>query len=366
LGQLRDCDGTERVSATTGKRSEADHEKMETREGNHIDGQLAKIGVELTRETKTGGDTRHNGRHQVVKISVRWVGELESSHADIVESLVVDTKGLIGVFNQLMDGESSIVRLDNGIRDLGGWHNREGSHHTVGEFLTDLGDQERTHTSTSSTSERMGDLETLETVAALSLTTNNIQDLVDKLSTLGIMSLSPVVSSSRLAKDEVVRSEELTERTSTDSIHSTWLQIDEDGTRDILVARSLSHVSKYLDHEIIVTHLIKVDVHALQLKIRRAIVDTRAVKAMLAGDCLPCGMLAALGGNKRLKTYRKRHRFGYHIDRFEDGPEDILSVEISRRKVVGHSGVNSKRVEETTEVARDMEILTISRMLMMV
>jgi hypothetical protein len=243
LGQLWNGDSTERVGTTAGKRSEADHEEMQSREGHHVDCQLSKIRVKLTRESETGGDTGHDGRDQVVQISVGWVGELEGSHADVVESLVVDTEGLVGVLDQLMDRESSIVWLDNGVRDLGGGNDGESSHHAVWELLTDLGDQERTHTSTSSTTERVGDLETLKAVAALGFTTNDIENLVDKLSTLSVMSLSPVVTSAGLTEDEVVGSEELAERTSTDGVHGTWLQIDKDGTRNILVARSLVRVS---------------------------------------------------------------------------------------------------------------------------
>jgi len=37
------------------------------------------------------------------------------------------------------------------------------------------------------------------------------------------------------------------------------------------------------------THLVEVDVHALELEIRSAIVDTGAVEAVLAGDGLPEG-----------------------------------------------------------------------------
>ena len=41
LGQLWDGDGTERVSATAGERSESNHEEMKTRERNHVDSQLS-------------------------------------------------------------------------------------------------------------------------------------------------------------------------------------------------------------------------------------------------------------------------------------------------------------------------------------
>ena len=183
------------MSATAGERSEANHEKVETGERDHVDGQLSEIRVELTRETEAGGNTRHNGRYQVVEVTIGWARELEGSHANIVESLVVDTEGLIGVLYQLVDREGGIVRLDDSIRDLGGWDNGESGHHAVWEFLTDLGDQERTHTSTSSTTKGVGDLETLEAVASFSLTADDIKNLVDKFSTLSVMSFCPVVTS---------------------------------------------------------------------------------------------------------------------------------------------------------------------------
>lgn len=111
-----------------------------------------------------------------------------------VSYLVVNTESLVRVLNQLVDGEGGIVRLDNGVGDLGRRNDGEGSHHAVREFLADLGDQQRAHTSTSTSTERVGDLETLKAIAALGLTSNNIENLVDQLSTLGVVSLGPVVS----------------------------------------------------------------------------------------------------------------------------------------------------------------------------
>ena len=239
LGQLRNGDGTERVGAAAGQRSEANHEEVETRERNHVDGQLAKIRVELTGETETGGHAGHDSRDQVVQVTVRGVGELEGAHADVIQSLVVDTEGLVGVLNELVDGKSGVVRLNNGIGDLGGGDNGEGGHHAVGELLTDLGDQESTHTGTGTTTEGVGDLETLEAVATLSLATDNIDNLVNQFGTLGVVTLGPVVTSTGLAENEVVGTEQLTEGTGTDGVHGTGLKIDKDGTRDILVSAGL-------------------------------------------------------------------------------------------------------------------------------
>ena len=54
----------------------------------------------------------------MVEISVGGGGELEGSEADIVKGLVINAHDLIGVLDQLMDRESSIVWLNDGIRHL--------------------------------------------------------------------------------------------------------------------------------------------------------------------------------------------------------------------------------------------------------
>jgi hypothetical protein len=291
LGELGNGDSTERVGSTGGEGSESDHEEMETGEGNHVDGELAEVRVKLTGETQTGGDTGHDGGDKVVQVSVGGGGKLEGTHANVVQGLVVDTEGLVGVLNELVNGEGGVVRLNNGVGNLGGGNDGEGGHHSVGELLTDLGDQKSTHTGTSTSSERVGDLETLEAVASLGLTTDDVQDLVDELGSLSVMSLGPVVTGSGLSENEVVGTEELSERTGTDGVHGTGLQVDKDGTGHVLVTGGL----------------VEVDVHTLQLEVGGSVVavtvsipanaalrnsvylHTGAIESVLTGNGLPEG-----------------------------------------------------------------------------
>ena len=70
------------MGATGGEGSEANHEEVETREGNHVDSQLAEIRVELTGESEAACDARHDSRDQVVKVTVGGGGELEGAEAD--------------------------------------------------------------------------------------------------------------------------------------------------------------------------------------------------------------------------------------------------------------------------------------------
>ena len=107
------------MSTTACERCEANHEEMETGERHHVDGQLAKVRVKLTRETEASSDTGHDRGDKVVKISVGWVGKFEGAHANVVErldlqvspqvcrkicltNLIIDTEGLIRVLDQLM------------------------------------------------------------------------------------------------------------------------------------------------------------------------------------------------------------------------------------------------------------------------
>jgi hypothetical protein len=138
-----------------------------------------------------------------------------------------------------VDGQSAIIRLNNCIRDLRRRNNRESGHHTVRELFTDLRNEKGAHTSTSATTKRVSNLETLEAVATFGLATNDIKNLIYQLSALSVMPLCPVVASTGLAKDKVVGTEELAERTGANSVYSARFKINKDSTRDIFVIGSL-------------------------------------------------------------------------------------------------------------------------------
>ena len=103
LGELGDGECSVLLGATARQRGKPWHEEVETGEGDHVHGELAEVGVELTRESETGGDPAHCGRDEVVEISVGGRGELECAEADVVQGLVVDAVCLVGVLHQLVD-----------------------------------------------------------------------------------------------------------------------------------------------------------------------------------------------------------------------------------------------------------------------
>jgi len=166
---------------------------------------------------------------------------------------------------------------------LGGWHDGEGGHDSVGVLLTDLGDEEGAHAGAGTTTEGVGDLEALEAVAALSLLADDVEDGVDELSTFGVVTLGPVVTGTGLTEDEVVGSEELTEGASTDGVHGAGLEVHKDSAGNVTATGGF----------------VEVDVDALELEVGVTVVGAGGVNTVFVGDDFPelgTDLVTALAG----------------------------------------------------------------------
>jgi hypothetical protein len=244
---------------------------METGEGDQVDSQLSEVRVQLTGESQAAGNTGHGGRDQVVEVTIGGGGQLEGSEADIVEGFVIDDHTFVGVFDQLMDRQGGVVRFNDGVRHLGGGDNGEGFHDSVRVFFSDLGDQEGTHTRSGTTTQRVGDLESLEAVASFGFLSHDVQDGVDEFGTFGVMSLGPVVTGTGLSENEVVRSEELSERSSSHGVHGSGFEIHKDGS---------GHVSTSGGFVI-------VNIDSFQLKVGIAVIGSGGVNSVFVRNDFP-------------------------------------------------------------------------------
>ena len=117
----------------------------------------------------------------------------------------------------------------------------------------------------------MGDLEALEAVAAFSLFADYVENGVNEFSSFSVVALGPVVSGTGLAEDKVVRSEKLTEGSSSDGVHGSGFEIHKDSSGDVPSTGSF----------------IVVNIDSLELEVGVTVVRAGGVYSVLIGDDLP-------------------------------------------------------------------------------
>ena len=84
----------------------------------------------------------HGYRHQMVQVAVGRSRQFQGTEADVVQSFVVDAERLVGVLDQLVNGQRCVVRFDHCVRHFRRGDNTEGGHDSIRVFLADLGDEQ--------------------------------------------------------------------------------------------------------------------------------------------------------------------------------------------------------------------------------
>jgi len=161
LGQLGHAHGPIRLAAAGRERREPGHEEMEPGKRDHVDGQLAEVGVQLPGESEARGHARHGQRHQVVEVAVRRVGQLQRPEANLVQRLVVYAERLVRVLHQLVHGQRGVVRLHHRVGHFRRRHHRVRVHYPVRVLFADLRDQQRAQPGTGAAAQRVRQLKSL-------------------------------------------------------------------------------------------------------------------------------------------------------------------------------------------------------------
>ena len=116
-----------------------------SRRAKTIDRNLTEVAVELPRKAETARHAAHCCGDEVIEITVRRGGQLQSSEADVIQGLVVQKETFISICNKLVKAQNCIVWLDDRIGNFGRGDDRERLHNTIRVLLADLRDQQRTH-----------------------------------------------------------------------------------------------------------------------------------------------------------------------------------------------------------------------------
>ena len=85
---------------------------------------------------------------------------------------------------------SCIVGLHHCVGHLWRWNHRKCFHDAIWIFLAHFGDQQRSHASTSAAAKGVAKLESLQAITPLSFFSDHVQDRVNQLSALGVVTLT--------------------------------------------------------------------------------------------------------------------------------------------------------------------------------
>ena len=201
--------------------------------------EFSDINVEGTIESEGSGQRGDDLSDESVQVGVGWSLNVEVSSADIVDGLVIDHDGDIGVLEEGVGGQDGVVWLNNGGGNLWGWVDGESElgFLTVvnGKSLEEKGSETGTGTST----DGVEDEETLETSALIGELSDSIEAEIDDLLTDGVVTSGEVVGGILLTGDELLWVEQLSVGSGSDLIDNGWLEIEEDGSWDMLSSTSL-------------------------------------------------------------------------------------------------------------------------------
>jgi len=201
--------------------------------------ELSDINVQSSVESEGGGEGGDSLSNKSVEVGVGGSLDVEVSSADIVDGLVVDHDGDIGVLEEGVSGEHGVVWLNNGGGDLGGRIDGE----TELGLLTVVDgkslEEERSESRSGTSTDGVEDEETLETSALIGELSDSVEAEIDDLLTDGVMSSGEVVGGILFTGDELLGVEELSVGSGSNLIDNGGLEIEEDASGHVLAGTSL-------------------------------------------------------------------------------------------------------------------------------
>ena len=141
--------------------------------------EFSDIDVKGTIESEGGSEGGDNLSDESVQVGVGWSLDIKVSSADIIDGLVIEDNGDIGVLKKRVSGENGVVWLNNGGGDLWGWVDGE----TELGFLTVVDgkslEEERSETRSSTSAGGMEYEETLKSSTVVRQLTDPVEDEVN-------------------------------------------------------------------------------------------------------------------------------------------------------------------------------------------
>ena len=99
-------------------RSIGDQGEVDPGVGHQVGLELSQVDVEGAVEAEGGRDGGHDLADQTIEVGVGGAIDVEVATADVVDGLVVDHEGTVGMLQGGVGGQDRVVGLDDGGGDL--------------------------------------------------------------------------------------------------------------------------------------------------------------------------------------------------------------------------------------------------------
>ena len=188
--------------------------------GHQVGLELSEIHVQGTIEPEGGGDGGDDLANQTVQVGVGWALDVKVAATDVVDGLIVDHEGAVGVLQGGMGGQDGVVGLNNSGGDLGGGVDGELELGLLAVVNAETLHQQGGESRSGTTTKGVEDEESLQTSTLISQLPDPVEHEVDDLLANGVVATGVVVGSILLAGDQLLGVEELTVGTSPDLIYT--------------------------------------------------------------------------------------------------------------------------------------------------
>jgi len=167
--------------------------EMDSGVGHQVGLELSDIDVEGTIESEGGSQRGDDLSDESVQVGVGGSLNIEVSSADIVDGLVVEHDGDIGVLEERVGGEDGVVGFNNGGGDLRGGVDGETELGFLSVVDGESLEEERSETGSGTSTDGVEDHESLETSALIGELSDSVEAEIDDFTTDGVVSSGEVV-----------------------------------------------------------------------------------------------------------------------------------------------------------------------------
>ena len=217
----------------------AREDEVDARVWDKVGLELGDVDVQGAVEAERGRQGGDDLRDEPVQVGVRRALDVEVAAGDVVDGLVVEHDGDVGVLQQGVRREDAVVRLHDGGGDLRRRVDGEPHLRLLAVVHGEALEQQRAEARPGAAADGVEHEETLEAGAVVRELADAVEAEVDDLLPDGVVPARVVVRGVLLARDELLRVEQVLVRAAANLVDDGRLEVEEDGAGHVLAGARL-------------------------------------------------------------------------------------------------------------------------------